>query len=200
MVSIYAESRYTLGERAARNLRFQSDPKLAFTGTSGKDGLVADSTPQQLMYDLVSDGFWRLVDKTGECWIFTGVKDNYGYGSLFLGNRRVRAHRLSYMLVHGAIPDGLSIMHVCDVRDCVRPDHLKAGTHQENMRDMQRKGRNRSGNSVTNPKLTEEQVIEIRRRYKAGGVTQAALASEYGMHPLSICNIVNRISWKRLPE
>jgi hypothetical protein len=81
------------------------------------------------------DRFWSYVDKTGECWLWTGSLHNLGYPNRFLvDGERIYPHRYSYELVHGPIPDGLTIDHLCRVRHCVNPEHLEAVTHRENLR------------------------------------------------------------------
>lgn len=78
--------------------------------------------------------FWAMVEKTEDCWHWKGAISDPGYGRISVGNRLRYAHRLSYELNVGPIPDGLSIDHLCRVRDCVRPDHLEAVTLAENTR------------------------------------------------------------------
>lgn len=90
--------------------------------------------------------FWRYVDKTDECWTWTGGRINGGYGCFSVdGETNVAAHRFSYQLHNGEIPAGLVVCHRCDNPPCVRPDHLFLGTQLDNVRDMFSKGRSVSG-------------------------------------------------------
>src|SRR5271154_2203949 len=76
------------------------------------------------------------------CWLFDGPRTGFGYGCLcVVSNAPKKAHRLSYELFKGPIPDGLEIRHTCDVRCCVNPDHLLVGTRKDNMGDMDSRGR-----------------------------------------------------------
>ena len=78
--------------------------------------------------------FWSRVDRTtGDCWIWTGSKTSAGYGNLAIQQRWHYAHRLSYELVIGPIPEGLVIDHLCRVRHCVNPDHLEPVTNRVNI-------------------------------------------------------------------
>lgn len=95
----------------------------------------------------LSERFWEKVEKTEGCWLWTASTRN-GYGQIALGGRGnpvLYAHRVSYEMHHGPIPDGLVVMHTCDVRSCVRPDHLTVGTQAENLADMVAKGRSYRG-------------------------------------------------------
>lgn len=131
--------------------------------------------------------FWSRVDKSGECWIWTGAKTAAGYGEIYLDGRMVYAHRLSSEMAEGPIPEGIFILHKCDRPDCVKPEHLFRGTHQANMDDMWAKGRGNPGrhpfgDEHPRAKVTDDQVVEIRRRRWAGE-SRATLAAEFGITP-----------------
>ncbi len=90
--------------------------------------------------------FKRFTEKTnksgpGGCWLWTCMVNNYGYGLMQCFGRHALAHRLSWVIHYGPIPDGLFVCHRCDVRHCVNPTHLYLGTNTDNMRDMHAKGR-----------------------------------------------------------
>ena len=80
------------------------------------------------------------------CWLWTGFKSTTGYGVLQVDGKKIKAHRISYEIYKKQIPQGMSVLHKCDVRECVNPDHLFIGTHQDNMKDMVEKRRSRNGN------------------------------------------------------
>lgn len=91
-----------------------------------------------------ADRFWERVQKTDDCWLWTGSTDKDGYGWFWVDGKTATAHRFSYALHNdGAIPDGLYVCHSCDNPPCVNPDHLWLGTNQDNMDDCARKGRRR---------------------------------------------------------
>ncbi len=147
------------------------------------------------------ESFWSrvLVGNGEDCWLWQGKLAGNGYGQLSTGDRGFgrAAHRYSWMLVNGTIPEGMHICHACDVRACVRPDHLFLGTHQDNMTDMVKKGRSTLGDrngSRKHPEsyprgescyqtiLSSEDVRQIRKR-RAAGEKGIHLASEYGVSP-----------------
>lgn len=149
--------------------------------------------------DDFSERFWGRTSRVGDCIEWTRAKTPAGYGALRHEGEFLYAHRVAYELAHGPIPDGAHILHSCDNPACCNPEHLTAGTHSDNMRDMHSKGRgNPPGLSHGHhpmAKLTEEQVAEIRRRYTAGGVTQYELAPEYGVSQAHLSKIVRKKSW-----
>lgn len=89
----------------------------------------------------VDERFWRKVDKSGECWTWTGSRNHKGYGRLSTPDGVRLTHALSWELHFGAIPAGKWVLHRCDNPPCVNPDHLWVGTAKENTADMIAKGR-----------------------------------------------------------
>jgi hypothetical protein len=88
--------------------------------------------------------FWEYVDRSGDCWLWTGYRVPTGYGQAWHAGRLVRAHRLAWELTYGPIPPGLCVCHACDVPACCNPAHLFIGPQSANLRDMARKGRRRA--------------------------------------------------------
>lgn len=93
----------------------------------------------------LADRFFKHVNKTDSCWLWTASKNHKGYGQFGIGSRKnikmVKAHRASWILHNGEIPEGLFVLHTCDIRHCVNPAHLFLGTNADNMCDMISKGR-----------------------------------------------------------
>jgi len=144
--------------------------------------------------------FWRRVDKSSGCWIWTGPKGpepGHNYGKLMWHNKYMRAHRVAYELMVGPIPEGLCVLHSCDNPLCVNPNHLFLGTQLDNIRDRDAKGRAPSVESCSHPKLTWAEVDDIRARYAKGSITQRELASEHHVHISTISLIVRYLRWNR---
>lgn len=168
---------------------------------------------------------WRWVMKTETCWLWVAKATQRGYGTLITGSRTngtrksIRAHRFSWEIHNGPIPEGLFVCHTCDNRLCVNPDHLFLGTHDDNMADMRAKGRStkgttrgplfkirgdkhyshrhpeivRRGEQITNSKLTAEDVIAIRRA--GNSVSQAEQGRRYGVSQGLVGMILRRRIW-----
>lgn len=85
--------------------------------------------------------FWSFVDRSGECWIWTGHRNAAGYGHISVDGKLVLAHRHAWTLENGPIPPGLDILHRCDNPPCCRPAHLRPGTDSDNALDRERRGR-----------------------------------------------------------
>jgi len=136
------------------------------------------------------------IDKSGDCWLWTGSKTKDGYGHITIKQKLHIAHRVIYMLYNGTIPDGMVIRHTCRGK-CVNPEHLEIGTQAENMKDMIRDGTrpNLKGERSPMAKLTADQVIEIRRRSTE---SKSELAKEFGVRYEQICKIINKIQWTNI--
>jgi hypothetical protein len=155
----------------------------------------------------VSDRFWDLVSKDGpvirpdlgQCWIWIGQPNFWGYGVFATGPRgRTVAHRMSWILTHGLIPEDIFVLHKCDNRRCVRPDHLFLGTRADNAADMRSKDRQARGSRTAGARLTEDAVRHIRAHAKDRRSDFVAFAEEFGVHPDTIRFVVRRKTWRHV--
>lgn len=172
------------------------------------------------VYDFQSvvERFWLKVERPegpDACWLWTGDLSNNGYGTFTVGDDRSLAHRFAYALANGPIPDGLVLLHSCDMRACVRPSHLKPDTQQANMDDMWAKERGASGDrngarlyptrmkrgeENGNARLTEAMVVEARRLASEGvprreiALRLGGVATAQGLH-----NAIVGATWAHLP-
>jgi len=139
-------------------------------------------------------GFWPKVLITPACWEWQGAKVN-GYGSYYLGaGRKKPAHRASYELHFGPIPNGLIVRHRCDNPPCVNPDHLELGTDADNARDKVERGRAPRGEGNAKSRLSAADVTEIRTSPE----TQVSLAARFGVTQPCISNIRTGRTWGHL--
>lgn len=146
-----------------------------------------------------TERFWEKVDKTGDCWEWTAHKNKQGYGT-FHTEGGYLAHRFSWFLHNGKIPEDLYVCHHCDNPGCVNPDHLFLGTYKDNMQDAVNKGRmaDQRGEANGHSKLTKKQVLAIREEYKTGNITQKELAIKYNVSQVTIWMIVTRRTWRHI--
>lgn len=122
-----------------------------------------------------------------------------GYGTLKVKRRNAYAHRVAFVMRFGEVPRGKLVLHRCDVRNCVRPAHLFAGSAADNTADMLAKGRQKAGRSpgACNPNtVLEPSAVEaLRQEYARGGVTQMALAQRFGVSQTQVSRIVRGVQW-----
>lgn len=147
--------------------------------------------------------FWERLDKetpygpNGDCWQWKGKLDK-GYGVISYESRMQQAHRISWKIHNKQdIPEGLIVMHSCDMPDCVNPAHLSTGTKFENNEDKRLKGRQTKGQDSASTPLTNEDVIWIRENYK--DYKYKDLAAKFNIGKCAIANIVNNRTWTHLP-
>lgn len=165
----------------------------------------------------VAERFWAKVDKNGPtpphlpglgaCWAWRASVNRKGYGEFSRGARIAKAHRVSWELAHGPIPEGMFVCHHCDNPSCVNPAHLFLGTNRDNAIDMTAKGRNGAhtrpecrprGERHGRRKVTTPDVIAIRAARLAGEPLKS-LADRYGLHLGTISAIATRVTWRHVP-
>lgn len=185
---------------------------------------LARNLPADVRRRMFEERFWPRVHRSDDpdgCWGWMAGKFASGYGAIsgtLIGLKTAdRAHRASWVLANGPIPDGLFVCHHCDNPPCVRPDHLFLGTVQDNSDDMVRKGRSNTtniwvareklfrenlhlrGEQVASARLTEEKVREMRR-LAAEGIPHTHLAKRFGVANNTAYCVVKRITWAHVAD
>lgn len=165
--------------------------------------------------------FWSMVDKNGpepenaqelgRCWIWIGKSINRGYGAMYVSERNIGSHRVSYLINYGVDPLKLCVCHRCDNRMCVNPEHLFLGTTQENTADRHRKGRSASGagngrvlHPDSYPVGTEHKMSKVNDdiirtiRDHQGKLTSRQTAAIFGLEKTQVLRIWRRKCWKHV--
>ncbi len=151
---------------------------------------------------MLTELFWRKVQKSNACWLWTGSVNSEGYGQIRQHRRLLLAHRLAYEECNGPVPAGLMVLHRCDNPRCVNPDHLFVGNNSDNMRDCAAKGRSNfqtkplRGERHPQSKVTWDVVRKIRSEYAHGGVTKLFLARKFGIGACQVGNIISGKHWR----
>jgi HNH endonuclease len=152
--------------------------------------------------------FWAKVDKSagqgpwGDCWLWTGSVNDQGYGKFTAkGSRAYRTHKFSFELIHGSLAKGVCVLHRCDIRRCVNPAHLFAGTRADNNRDTASKGRirngDRKGSKHPQAVLNDNLVIAILW-LKDLGLSAAEIAQAVGRKRTTVDNVVSGRAWSHV--
>lgn len=162
--------------------------------------LYGDPLGGRPSFDSVDERFWAKVDKRDpkQCWEWTGaIANGYGRFGITTAGRTVAvtASRLAWELTNGPIPKTMWVLHRCDNKSCVNPAHLYLGDRADNTDDAVTRGRIKKGSGHHGAKLTEEQVLEIKRRFSAGGVGQAVLAREFGISKVAMLDVLRGRTW-----
>lgn len=146
------------------------------------------------------EDFWKLVNikSDNECWLWMGHTSPSGYGIAQWKNSPRRAHRLAYFYKNGVLNKTDLILHSCHERRCCNPLHLRAGTHEDNMKDMVAAKRAAVGSRNGLAKLTEKQVIEIRKIYRAEKISQRKLAKQFKVNQAVINDILLYKTWRHV--
>jgi len=138
------------------------------------------------------------------CWMWTGAPDKDGYGTFRLDGKKHKATHIALMLSGVSLPLGSNVLHMCDNPGCVNPGHLYIGTHGDNARDREVRGRNgwmtsyasMKGRKVSSrAKLDMDKAGDIRRKYQCEGMSMRALASLFGVHHSVIWKVVSNLIW-----
>jgi predicted XRE-type DNA-binding protein len=143
------------------------------------------------------DRFLQYVHKTENCWNWTGLLNEHGYGRFWFCEKMCFSHRVSYILFKEEIPKNLCILHSCDNPNCVNPAHLRTGTQSENMDDKVSRDRQAKGEENGRSKLKEIVVREIIELSNSG-ISQKEIANQFEINNSTVSKIINKKRWKHL--
>jgi len=146
----------------------------------------------------IKDRFEKFIymEPNSGCWLWMGGLFKNGYGQFKIGLKVKYAHRVSYEIYKGPIPEEMDVCHYCDIRSCANPDHVFLGTHKENIQDCSNKGRHNKpkGSQHHQAKLQDKDIIKIREDPRS----QNVISKEFGVCQAQISNIKNHKDWKHL--
>jgi hypothetical protein len=140
--------------------------------------------------------FWAKVER-GEgnaCWVWVGYLHDGWHGQVRVGGKARYAHRVSWEMANGPIPEGMVVRHRCDNPACVNPRHLELGTHADNVADRVARGRSAKGEANGRAKLSGEKVEAIRARIESGDA-QTQIATDFGVSRRAVYKIKTGKTW-----
>lgn len=142
--------------------------------------------------------FWLKVSKTKSCWLWQAGKHVFGYGQISYKRRPYGAHRISWMLTNGTIPEGLCVLHHCDVPACVNPSHLYLGSPKDNSRDRDIRNRHGKGYGFkkTYPKKLTGKEVAVIRKLPDCGTTHKDIAKIFNVSRSAISEIARHEIWR----
>jgi len=158
----------------------------------------------------LEERFHGFASKGKSCWTWIGSTDTEGYGRIGYKGKTYKAHRLSWEIHHGPIPNGKIVCHKCDNPPCVNPRHLWLGTEAENMRDRDRKKRTANGQKIRNTAVLTEHIVKQMRemwrkdgwgkpgRTPKGKLSYSELGRRFGITDVQAKNVVLHRSWAHL--
>lgn len=138
------------------------------------------------------------IKKINGCWEWQGSRNKKGYGHLSYKRKVELAHRISWLMFKGKIPNDMKVCHKCDNPPCINPSHLFLGSQKENVKDMfQKKRKIHEGINHPGAKLTNENIKEIRKLLREGK-TQQYIADKYNISNGHVGSIKHRRTWKEI--
>ena len=174
---------------------------LALESIAGEGALLGEEMKITLSLKDLKRFFSKLTT-VGNCWIWVGSKNQYGYGHMSVQKKLIPAHRISFSVLVGKIPDKAWVLHkkCCASRACVNPDHLYLGDNTDNVADRIAWGKNLCGEEHGSSKLSNKEIKGIRLCWKIGNLKAAEIAEMYGVSEGHIYKIVSGRAWAHIPH
>lgn len=166
-----------------------------------KDASIVLKGGLKKQFNSLSESFESRIEKISEsgCWIWMGAQITDGYGCLSWDGRTQLAHRVAYELYVGEIPEGMYVLHKCDIPECCNPNHLFLGYQIDNIRDMVNKKRQKGAVGENNPSafLSEQDVLDIKALLEKG-LSGAEIARKFNVTKTTVSRIKLKKGWKHL--
>ncbi len=144
------------------------------------------------------DAFWSKIIKTSTCWEWVGGKHGSGYGQCWTGYHGERlAHRAMWIKWFGSIPEGMYVLHKCDNKTCVNPEHLYLGTQTQNVKDNVDRGLTNTGSKHWNSSIQEADVRCIRFSFRQG-LSIRCIANRFNLSYKNTWAIVHNLKWRHI--